>query len=230
MAERLMHRRESRHGTRDDTPRGMRRVVVAGQDWHWKFGSPITVRGPTGEGHRIELSDIKGMNAAAIDRAGDKKCLSVSPGEVSAWIARRILRYTDRRGFPDSIGAVPLTAPQPGTLSVTGPRGRWRWHAGPWNTTIVSPEGVATEIRTYALLGMTMEQWIETKSELIRNLRDPVKGLLRQGDTLRLIDCDVPGMPIPDAARISAWVSAATGPVVKPNRTLRPPSVPPISR
>lgn len=195
----------------DLMPRGMRRLVVAGSTWHWRYGDPIIVRAPDGTRTRIPLATLTGMCIASIERAAEKRNLSVRPSDVAAWIARNILGYTDRGGYPASAHAMPLAAPQPGTLSVLGPRGRWRWRAGPWTTTIVSPEGVACDVRTYELLGMTLEEWTTTKSELIRRTKEPVRALLRQTDTLRLLDCDVPGMPTPGEAEVSKWIADFAG-------------------
>lgn len=196
----------------DAPPRGMRRLVVAGAIWHWRYGDPVIVRAPDGSRTRIPLEDLKGMSAASLDRTIERRNLSVRPFDVASWIARNMLGYTDRGGFPAGVVAVPLPPPPSDALSVLGPRGRWRWNPGPWITTVVSPEGVACEVRTYRLLGMTMEAWTAAKSDIIRAMTKPVRTLLRQTDTLRLLDCDVPGMPIPTGAAVARWITDFAGP------------------
>lgn len=153
-------------------PRGMRRIVVRGEDWFWSYGQGVRIVDPGGRRHDIPLTTFSGYSWDGLERAAWKgNAFDMTPAKVRDWIDRRILGYTDAGGLPR--GAIPRGWTPPIASDhrpVDGPRGVWRWRMAPPpaagrgmrgqaqpNVEIISPEEVRTFHRVYEVTGQGVE-------------------------------------------------------------------------
>jgi hypothetical protein len=165
-------------GAPSGTPRGMRRMVVRGEDWFWSFGNSVRITGPDGRRHDVPLTTFSGYTWDGLERAEWKgNAYDMTPAKMRSWIDRRILGYTDAGGMPR--GAIPHGWKPPVTQGhnmVAGPRGVWRWRMAPPppagrgmrrqaqpNVEIVSPEEVSTFHRIYEVTGQGVEAFFATQ-------------------------------------------------------------------
>jgi hypothetical protein len=171
--------RSPKGGKPTGTPRGMRRMVVRGEDWYWSFGSDVRIVDPQGRRHDIPITTFSGYTHDDLERAEWKgNGYDLTPRKIRDWIDRRILGYTDIGGMP--AGAIPkdwTQATQNGHSFVSGPRGIWRWRMAPVteqgrmrrpgrglpNVQIVSPEEVSTYHRVYEVTGQGVEAFFATQ-------------------------------------------------------------------
>jgi len=189
--------RPSKERTSRPSYAGMRRMVVRGEDWHWRFGRDVRIVDPQGRRHDVPLTTFSGMDWNGLERAEWKgNAFDATPRKIRDWIDRRILGYTDAGGMPR--GTIPYgwTAPTPNGFSfVPGPRGTWRWRmalppvagrgqrrqAQP-NVEIVSPEEVSTFHRVYEVTGQGVEAFFaaqraslaESGVDLSIRVEDPI--------------------------------------------------------
>jgi len=154
--------------TRTDLPRGMRRLVIRGETWGWRFGRDVPIVAPDGRRFKVDLRDLTGLDWNEIERGTHKRYFSTEPQQVVSYIDRTLLGYTDGAGFPR--GVLPADwrpALRKGWLGVHGPRGLWQWRPHPWVIQLRSPEDVSSETRIYHLLDMTVNEWAGIKAAAI---------------------------------------------------------------
>lgn len=203
--------RSPKGGKPTGTPRGMRRMVIRGEDWYWSFGSSIRIVDPEGRRHEIPITTFSGYTHHDLERAEWKgNGYDLTPRKIRDWIDRRILGYTDAGGMP--AGAIPkgwTQATQNGHSFVSGPRGIWRWRMAPVtekegarrqgrglpNVQIVSPEEVSTYHRVYEVTGQGVEAFFATQRASLVDCGVDLK--VRVEDPIGQIMCH----PLPIASR-----------------------------
>lgn len=145
-------------------PRGMRRLVVHGRTWHWRFGNEIDVRDPDGRGHRVTLCDLFGKTWQEIERDGHKRNLRADPSLIVNHIQRVILGYDDLAGYPPGC---PEHGSQvdvrKGWHPFKGPRGIWQARVKPFVYELRSPEDVVSWAKEYTVLELGVEAWMDIK-------------------------------------------------------------------
>jgi hypothetical protein len=196
---------------------GMRKLVLRGETWHWRFGNHMSIRDPRGQGWNVSLSEMLGRNWDDLERASWKRSLSVEPSEVIDHIERRILGYTNQDGFPTESPwrghQVPV---RDGWVAVDGPRGVWQVRHGVWITDIRSPEDVKMQARTYEILGMDIHDWTTIKVEHMKSLGTSLDDLAMaerakpyhlQTDKVRLLmEYEAPATPIPTIEQLREYI------------------------
>lgn len=196
---------------------GMRKLVIRGETWHWRFGNHMTIRDPEGIGRNVSLSEMLGRDWGDLERAAWKGSLAVDPSQIVQHIERKVLGYTDAEGFPVGSPWRGHQAPvREGWIAVDGPRGTWQVRHGVWVTDIRSPEDVRTQARTYRILGMDIHDWTGIKIAHMESLGtsfDEIAALERrkpyglQTDRVRLLmEYEAPATPIPTMAQLREYI------------------------
>jgi len=168
--------------TRTDLPRGMRRLVIRGETWGWRFGQDVPIVAPDGRRFKVDLRDLTGLDWNEIERGTHKRYFSAEPQRVVSYIDRTLLGYTDASGFPR--GVLPRDwRPElrKGWIGVHGPRGLWQWKPHPWVIHLRSPEDVSTMTRIYHLLDMPVDEWADIKAAAIVAAGSTVDAEIRRG-------------------------------------------------
>jgi hypothetical protein len=193
----------------------MRRLVIRGETWGWRFGRAVSIRSPDGRGFRVDLRDLTGMDWNEIERGTHKRYFSIEPQRIVDHVDRTILGYDDARGFPKGVlprGWRPEL--RQGWSGVEGPRGLWQWRPAPWIVQIRSPEDVSHEVRVYDLLDMTVDEWADLKAASIVASGSTVDDEIRRARARRgfgrgaegFLDWDAPGLPQPTAEQVRGHV------------------------
>ncbi|MFZ3482041.1 hypothetical protein [Sphingomonas sp. 3-13AW] len=142
----------------------MRRLIIRGETWGWRFGREISIATPRGGRFKVDLPTFNGVGWDEVERGFRKKYFGITPSQVVEYINRTLLGYTDISGFPQ--GVLPRNWSPPvreGCHSVEGPRGLWQWKPAPWLVELRSPEDVAHVARIYHLHDMTVDEWADLK-------------------------------------------------------------------
>lgn len=198
-------------------PRGMRRLEIRGETWHWRYGRQISIRDPHGVGHQVTVEEILGMTSEDVEDARYDRRLSVEPSRVVDHIDRCIAGYTDRGGFPaGSRWAGHQAQVRDGWIGFEGPRGTWQAKPGVWHTSIRSPEDVETSARTYDVLDMPLDDWVGIKIAHMKEqgtsldqlrIEDRRKPYARRTNPVELLmEYDAPAIPVPNAASLARFV------------------------
>jgi hypothetical protein len=200
--------------TRTDLPRGMRRLVIRGETWGWRFGRDVPIVAPDGRRFRVDLRDLTGLDWYEIERGTHKRYFSAEPQRIVSYIDRTLLGYTDGSGFPR--GVLPRDwRPElrRGWVGIHGPRGLWQWRPHPWMIQLRSPEDVSSEARIYHLLGMSVEEWADMKAAAIVAAGSTVDDELRrtgENGTRTGVEgffgWEGPGLPVPTDRQVLAYI------------------------
>lgn len=216
---------DRKHKVRGDDPafdepkiqRGMRRLVIAGETWLWKFGNHVDIRDPQGKGHRVTLADLLGVTWDEVERAEHKRYLRVDPSSIVDHIQRAILGFDDVMGYPEGTpGHRHQAEPRKGWMPFNGPRGTWQAKLDPWIIEIHSPEDVKYEARANEVLGMTVDAWVDIKDRDLKAIGSCFDDLwkaekLKAQDKQRhrievMMRYDAPSMPKPTASQLEDHV------------------------
>jgi hypothetical protein len=70
---------------------GRRTIVVTGREWKYRVGMAYVVAKATdtGEGRRISLNKLTGMDNHEIERAMWKHSFHVTPSQIADWLSRK---------------------------------------------------------------------------------------------------------------------------------------------
>jgi len=195
-------------------PRGMRKLVIRGETWGWRFGREVPIIAPDGRRFKIDLRDLTGMNWDEIERGTHKRYFSTEPQKIVSYIDRTLLGYTDADGFPRGV----LTGDwrpelRKGWVGVHGPRGLWQWKPHPWAIQLRSPEDVSSSVRMYHMLDMTVDEWADVKAAAIIASGSTVDDEIRKArgrDMSASVEgffgWEGPGLPEPSERQVLAYI------------------------
>lgn len=196
-----------------ELPRGMRRLVIRGETWGWRFGREVPIVAPDGRRFKIGLQELTGRDWDSIERGTRKRCFSTRPGQVASYIDRTLLGYTDARGFPP--GVLPRNwrpSLHGGWIGLQGPRGLWQWRPHPWVIQLRSPEDVSSDARIYDVLDMDLGEWADIKAAAIvasgSTVDDEMRRAAQHGGRAAegFLDWDGPGLPVPSEKQVLAHI------------------------
>lgn len=197
-----------------ELPRGMRRLVIRGETWGWRFGREVPIAAPDGRRFRVDLRELTGLDWYDIERGTHKRYFSTEPQQVVSYIDRTLLGYVDATGFPR--GVLPQDwRPElrDGWVGVHGPRGLWQWKPHPWLVQLRSPEDVSRTVRIYNLLDMHVDEWADIKAAAIvasgSTVDDEIRRA-RQKDMTTSVEgffgWEGPGLPKPTEKQVLAYI------------------------
>lgn len=198
-------------------PRGMRKLVVSGQTWHWRFGNVIDIRDAEGKGHKVSLAELLDDTWDGVERAKHKRYLRANPALVVEHIQRWILGYDDLTGFPkESPHHRHQAEIRKGWVAFPGPRGMWQMKPAPWILVIHSPEDVRHEARCNEVLGMSVDEWVDIKAADLEAIGSSFEELWKANRALPedrrrhqvdvMMSYDAPSMPKPTARQLEDYV------------------------
>lgn len=195
----------------------MRRLVISGETWHWRYGHYIDIRDPQGKGHRVSLAKLLGTDWDGVERADNKGYLRVEPSVIVDHIQRNILGYDDVAGYPKGVvGHRTQAAIRKGWTSFCGPRGQWQAQCSPWIVKFHSPEDVVYEARAYTILGMSVDEWMDIKAADLAAIGSSFDAMWmaerqkpadQQTPRIQLtMEYDAPSMPKPTQRQLEDYV------------------------
>lgn len=198
-------------------PHGMRKLVIGGQTWLWRFGNHVDIRSPDGTGHRVTLAELLGASWDEIERAEHKRYLRVDPSAIVSHIQRTILGYDDLTGYPAGTpGHGSQAAIRKGWVAFAGPRGMWQTKLDPWILQIHSPEDVRHEARLNEVLGISVDEFVDIKDRDLKAIGSSFDKLWleereRPGGKRRhqvevMMSYDAPSMPKPTPRELENYV------------------------